>query len=318
MRGLGNFAVLFILIVQVPPLSADDYKWDLVNALTRGEPQRAEQILGDHIAGMSAGEKRLVYSFALVYTRGENTLKMLELLFTHNIHAVQYDLYSAVNYGHADQTVDFIIRDGARPNGEILLLASEKQRWNLVRKFTEMGADLNYQYPPGKPYADGMTALIHAAKNKNLEMIQFLVEHGANVNLRAINGSTAASIAYENGEMEIYNYLKEKGAVDFTPAPPRERDGQGLSGLIWNGASASSFRTGTYRLSGSTTEIKLTGAGNSGRLNYTNSVGTAGSGVFQISGNTITITTEGRIFTFRIDTNSSFSGNGETWIRTGD
>jgi hypothetical protein len=316
MRGLGSFAVLFVLTVQITPLSADDYKWDLVNALTRGEPQRAGQILGDRINGMSAGEKRLVYRFALVYTRGENTLKVLEILFNHDIHAVQHDLYSAVNYGHTDQAVDFIIRDGAGPNGEILLLASEKQRWNLVRKFAEMGADLNYQYPPGKSYTDGMTALIHAAKNKNSEMIRFLVEHGANINLWAINGSTAASIAYENGEMEIYTYLKEKGAVDFIQAPPQARDGQGLSSLIENGTPA--FRTGTYRHSGSNTEIKLTGAGNSGRLDYKSSRGTAGSGVFQITGNTITITMDGRIFTFRIDTNSSFSGNGETWIRTGD
>jgi hypothetical protein len=267
---------------------------------------------------MSAAEKRLAYQFALVYARGENTLKVLELLFNHDIHAVQYDLYSAVNYNHTDRVIDFIIRDGARPNGEILLLAAEKQRWDLVRKFAETGADLNYRYPTGASYADGVTALIHAAGSNNLEMVQFLVERGANVNLRAVNGSTAASIAYGNGEMDIYNYLKEHGAEDFDPIPPQGRDGagRGMSNLIENGAP--SFVQGTYRLSGGAAEITLTGAGNSGRLGYKNSRGTTGSGVFQITGNTLAITMEGRTFIFRIDTGNSFSGNGETWVRVGD
>ncbi|MDR2079619.1 MAG: ankyrin repeat domain-containing protein [Treponema sp.] len=306
-------------MLQAPLLSADDYKWDLVNALTRGETEKIDQILNENIGGMSINEKRLVYGFVLNYSRNENTLRAMELLLKYNIHPAQYDLYNAISNAHTDRVVDFILDDGIRPNGEILLLAAERQRWDLVRKFVEMGVDVNYRYPSDKSYADGMTALIYASKHKAFEMVKLLVEHGADINLRTNTGGTAAAIAYENGETEIYNYLKEHGALDFIPGLPQENPGPGGTGIstrIENGSP--SFRNGTYRLSGSAAEIKLMGNNTSGYLTYKNNRGNTGNGIFRIAGSFVTITMEGSTFTYRIDTNNSFSGNGETWVRIGD
>jgi hypothetical protein len=308
--------VLLVLPFRAPALSAGDFQWEFVNALTGGEIEKIDRILSEHISEMSVHEKRTLYGFVLTYSRNENTLRALELLLKHGVHAAPYDLYKAVDNSHIDRVVDVILNDGVKPNGEILLLASERQRWDLVRRFVEMGADINYRYPAGKSYADGMTALIHAAKHKNLEIVKLLVEHGAGINLRTNTGVTAAALAYENGAVEIYDYLKEQGAADFAPVPPRGNGagGQGISALMENGA----FRSGTYRLSGSAAEIRFTGNGGSGYLSYKGGGEKEGAGTFIAAGNTMTITVEGLTFTYRIDTSNSFSGNGETWLRVGD
>jgi hypothetical protein len=309
-------AVLLVLLFQALPLPAQDFHWNMVNALARGEIREFDQILSKNINGMAANEKKLVYNFVLIYTRNENTLVAMELLLKYGIHPGQYDLYCAISNSHDDRVLGFILDGGVRPNGEILLLAAEKRRWDLVRQFAEMGAEINYKYPPDKPYADGMTVLIHAAKQGNFEIVRFLVEQGANVNFRTNTGATAASIAYENGGMDIYAYLMEHGALDAGPNLPRQSGGggSGISALIENSPAA--FRPGTYRLSGGSAEIKLNGA--SGYLSYKNGRGDTGSGAFVLAGNVMTITMEGRTFTYRVDTNSTFSGNGETWVRVGD
>jgi hypothetical protein len=333
MKRVRRGTVIVLVLAQCLSLAADDFAWDLVSALAGGEPRKVDQVLSAHADKMTAAEKRLAYSFVLDYTRGETTLKVMELLRKYGIHAIQYDLFNAINRSHTNRVIDVILNDGIRPNGEILLLAAEEQRWDLVKAFIEMGADANYKYPADKSYADGMTALIYAAKNNNLEMVRFLVEFGADVNLRTSDGGTAASIAYENGLVDIYNYLKDHGAVDFVETPAAEGSsgagladsglssgglsltGLGISNLIESGSPL--FRDGTYRLSGSTAEITLTGGG-SGYLSYKNSRGTAGTGIFMVTGSTLALTTEGITFTYRVDTTGSFSGNGETWVRIGN
>jgi hypothetical protein len=340
-RTWRGIIITVILASRGLPAAADIF-WDLVNALTRGETQQVDRILNENADSMTAAEKRLVYGFILDYTRNENTLRALELMPKYGIHATQYDLFNAINRSHGNSVVDIILDEGIRPNGEILLLAAEKQRWDLVRAFAELGADVDYKYPPEKSYADGMTALIHAAKNNNLEMVKFLVGRGADVNARTTGGGTAASIARENNLTEVYDYLEAQGAVDVSRDPARDLtrtennsgqgspgisalgiSGLGISSLIENGLTV--FRGGTYRLSGSSAEIKLTGyaetrlsGGGSGYLSYKNRGGSAGTGVFRVTGNTLLLITEGVTFTYQVDSAASFSGNGETWIRVGD
>jgi hypothetical protein len=314
-----------------PGLQAGDFKWDLVNALAKNDTQTSERLIHENAGDMSAAEKKLVVNFVLNYTRGENTKKLLEFLKTNNIPVSQFDLYTALNRSQDDAVIQFILDQGITPNGEILLLAAEKKRFNFVKQFAGMGADVNYRYPQGKAYADGMTALLYASMGNNLELVQFLAERGANINWRAKDGSSAASVAYENGYMSVYNYLKEQGA-DFdpdrvsnpasgvngplSPADPPVNGGTGISGLL-NG-QAPALKNGTYRLSGNAAEIRLTGAANPGTISYTNSMGKASSGFFLVNGSILTLAMEGRSFTYSIVSDTSFSGNGETWIRTGD
>jgi hypothetical protein len=327
MKRLCMVALVLCAFFAAPGLGADDFKWNLVNALTKNDIQTSKSLIQEHTAGMSDAEKRLVVNFVLNYTRGENTKKLLEFLNTNSVSISQFDLYTALNRSHEDGVIQFILDQGIPPNGEILLLAAEKQRFGFVRKFAEMGADVNYRYPQNKAYADGMTALLYAARWNNFELVQFLVERGANINWYARDGSSAASIAYENGHMPVYTYLKEKGA-DFEPEqavqtvpdanalPLRTSGGTGVSALL--NSQAPALRNGTYRLPGNAVEISLAGNANPGTIRYINSLGKESSGFFLVDGSILTLVMEGRSFTYRIVSDASFSGNGETWVRTGD
>jgi hypothetical protein len=323
-------AVILVLCAAflAPQLKAGDFKWDLVNALAKNDIQTGERLIHENAGAMSAAEKKLVVNFVLNYTRGENTLKLLAFLKNNNIRVSRFDLYTALDKSQDDSVIRFILDQGVTPNGEILLLAAEKKRFNFVKQFAGMGADVNYRYPQNRAYADGMTALLYASMRNDLELVQFLVEHGADINWYAKDGRSAASIAYENGRMSVYHYLKEQGA-EFDPGrasanpaagvngpPSQANGGTGISGLL-NG-EAPALKNGTYRLSGNAAEIRLTGTANPGTISYTNSTGRAGGGFFFVNGGALTLTMEGRSFTYRIVSDTSFSGNGETWIRTGD
>jgi hypothetical protein len=315
-------------VFLVPRLGADDFKWDLVNALAKNDIQTSERWIHENGKTMSAVEKKLVVNFVLNYIYGENTKKLLEFLKTNNIHTSQFDLYTALERSQGNDVIRFILDQGVIPNGEILLLAAEKKRFDFVRKFVEMGADVNYRYPRNKTYADGMTVLLYAAKWNNLELVQFLAKHGASINWKANDGSSAASIAYENGQMSVYSYLKEQGA-DFEPdlvsvnpdsgaggLSSQANGGPGISALL--NSQVPGLRNGTYYLSGNAAEIRLTGTTNPGSISYTNNMGRTGSGFFHVNGSILTLVMEGRSFTYKILSDVSFSGNGETWVRTGD
>jgi hypothetical protein len=71
---------------------------------------------------------------------------------------------------------------------------------------------------------EGAQALRWAAYDGKIDTVRLLVENGVNVNARASegnrmipSGATAASVAYDKGEIEIYNYLKANGAIDYEP-----------------------------------------------------------------------------------------------------
>jgi len=64
------------------------------------------------------------------------------------------------------------------------------------------------------------TALMFASNAGRLDVVQALVEKGANVNLRVTadnqsKGKTASALAYDAGHINIVEYLKEHGAIDF-------------------------------------------------------------------------------------------------------
>jgi len=312
------FVFMFLLVVITGVVSADgDFKWDLVNALVANDFQKIELIIRDNVNTMSAAEKRLVLSFALTYSRGENTERVLKLLLRHNIHPNSFDLYTAINKNQPNALIQLMVQNGSAPNGEILLLAMEKQRLDLARQFVAAGVDVNYQYPLTRHYADGMTPLLYASKWNNFELARLLVERGANINARAKDGNTALTLAQANGNGQMYNYLMEHGAMEtaggLTPLPQNTGIGSFMDNQIFN------FQRGSYRLSGSSKYIRFTGNANSGSINFVDGINSQSiSGLYRIIGNNMTITMSGRTFEYKVDSGESFSGNGEVWVRTGN
>ncbi len=328
------FAVISASLFNLPLLYANNnYKWDLVNALSSNDYAKIQQIISDNAKQMSASDKRVVYGFVLDYSRKESTLDILHLLQRHNIFPSQFDLFNAISKSHPDAVVQFILDRNVQPNGEILLFAAEKKRFTLVNQFAGLGTDVNYQYPNGKTYANGMTALLYAVGAGNMETVKLLVERGAKVNAQANNGYTPAFLARELGLTDIYNYLREHGADDITPyqisggpsqtdtnnnTTPASSSGteQGMASLMDNNKQIT-LKGGTYRLAGTSAEIKIPGSAPMGSFSYTRQ-GKSLTGGYRIEKDTMIIMMEGKTYTYKIESDSSFSGHGERWTRTGN
>ena len=314
MRKLPAILLLFFLSGT---LSADEYRWELVNALVQNNFTTVENIVRTNVSTMTATDKRLVMNFAISYTHGDNTLRVFGILQRYNIFPDSFDLYTAINRNQTNSVIQFILHNGARANGEILLLSMERQRFDVAREFIEAGVDVNYQYPLTKSYADGMTALLYAAKWNNFELVRLLLEHGANINIRAKDGNTALSIARTNENTQIYYYLLENGANETGSAfvSPSQGAGSGITSLFEN--QSANFQTGTYRHFGSNMDLRFSGNASSGNISYFMN-GRAASGYYRAEGGNITLVMEGRTFIYKIDSDMSFSGNGEVWVRTGN
>jgi len=309
------FSVLVILVIFLcETLYADDYKWDLIEALTRNDTGKIENIIKTNITGMSAAEKMLITNFALNYSAGENTVKVCELLLKYNIYPTAYDLYTAINRNRHNDVIQLLLQNGASPNGEILLLAMERQRFDLAKQFIETGVDVNYQYPRTNSGTDSMTPLLYAVKWENFELVKLLTGKGANLNTQTVSGDTVLSMAKNNNNNDIYNYLLEHGAAEITVNTQAQNTG--IANMLDN--SIFSFQTGSYRLSGNTKYMRFTGTPNSGSIHYADMLNNRSTnGFYRITGNNMTVTMNGLTFIYRIDSSESFSGNGEVWSRTG-
>jgi hypothetical protein len=318
-------SIIFIILFQNNSLHAqNNYKSDFVKALSSNDFPKIEQIINDNAVGISETDKRLMYAFALDYCYKDSALVILNLLHNKNIFPSMFDLFNAINRNHSDEVVQFILDQDVKPNGEILLLAAEKKRFNLVNQFATMGADVNYQYPSGKSYSNGATALLYAIREGDLETVKLLVERGAQVNTTDYTGYTPASLSKELGYTEINVYLIAHGADDVealtiteevtspsTTNAAEETAEQGIASLIDN--KPLTLQGGRYRLSGGSAEIIIPGNVSMGAITY-NSQGIPMMGAFRIDKNTMIIMISGRNHTYTIDSATSFSGYGERWV----
>jgi len=300
---------IFLILSLSQPAHADDYKWPLIDAMMKSDLEAIENIIKTNVTAMSVSDKNLVMNFAMNYSSGENTLKVCQILLKYNIRPGAYDLYTAISRNRQDGAIQFLLQNGAAPNGEILLLAMEKQRFDLAKQFIEAGADVNYRYALTKKYADGMTPLLYAAKWGNFDMVKLLVEKGANINIQAVNGDSAVSLARKSNNEKIYNYLLEQGAVEYGNNMPFQSGGIASSQTF-------NFQIGSYQLSGGNRFLKFTGNANAGNVNYVDGINSkTNNGYYRITGNTITIVMDGSTYIYKLDSNETFSGNGEIWIK---
>lgn len=74
---------------------------------------------------------------------------------------------------------------------------------------------LNDRYLDGQN-AQGGTGLMRACNNNHIEIVQFLVTSGADVNIKTLTGNTAIMRAADRGNLEVVQYLLENNArTDF-------------------------------------------------------------------------------------------------------
>ncbi len=107
-----------------------------------------------------------------------------------------------------------------------LMWAAEQGHPEAISLLVAAGADLNAQstieeakkrrgvvYKQGEnQHTGGVTPLVLAARQGNLDAVKVLAESGADLNKGAGDGTTAMVVAVQNGHYDVAQYLVEKGA----------------------------------------------------------------------------------------------------------
>jgi ankyrin repeat protein len=106
-----------------------------------------------------------------------------------------------------------------------LIYAAETGNLTVVRELIEeYGVDIN-----SVSTAYYMTALMRASLFGNLDIVRYLIDHGANVNATADIGMTALMFASQEGHLEIVRCLVERGGANANAA----RTSDGCTALMW-------------------------------------------------------------------------------------
>ena len=88
-----------------------------------------------------------------------------------------------------------------------LMLAAMRGNFQVAALLLEKGADINYHKPDMVfPYAS--TPVTEAARSNNFSMVRWLVEQGANITLVDKYGDRPYSVAVQNKNQEMADYLK--------------------------------------------------------------------------------------------------------------
>ncbi len=102
-------------------------------------------------------------------------------------------------------------KTGTGPLTESLVgVLTDRVTFDLPELLLAKGAEVDEAPTSGD--AEGYTGLIMAAKNGHLELVKWLVEHKANVKVKAKDGTTPMSAAKENGNKKVIAFLKKHGA----------------------------------------------------------------------------------------------------------
>jgi hypothetical protein len=276
----------------------------------------------------------------------------------------RYPLENAIDKEHSLSVIQFLLDSGANPNlssddlGVLeppILRAYRKNNTAAVNLLLDRGANGAVILRSAGSRGDneiirllisqgvqirsdqGAEALRWAARGGHFDTIKLLVENGVNVNARNNEGKSALNEAYDKGEMEIYNYLKANGAIDFEPRqvaqPAAPAPSSTTNVYVQPSAPAQSaptpapvtptLRPGRYACSGTNVTMEI----QSPLLFVTlySGYSTVGNGSYKINGNTIIITISqandvikhmrGMTYAYTILSDTSFSGSGETWYR---
>ena len=136
-----------------------------------------------------------------------------------NINVIQWNqqppenaVLLAVQSG-SKRMLKLLLRKGADPNGlpavqtTALMKAIELDRLDLVQMLLDSGADVNQAI-----HQTRLTALHVSIQKKDLKIAKFLIRKGANLNAQDVNGRTALMNSVEAECIECIQFLIQSGA----------------------------------------------------------------------------------------------------------
>jgi ankyrin repeat protein len=133
------------------------------------------------------------------------------------VNQVQWNIYHAL-ISDKVEVVEFLLTQMNPPVWEInnyienetgLMIASGAGALNVVKYLVEHGANVNMK---DKDVDVKNTALMLACGEGHLEVVKYLVEHGAKVNMKNNNNGTALMFASQEGNLEVVRFLVGRGA----------------------------------------------------------------------------------------------------------
>jgi len=111
------------------------------------------------------------------------------------------------------KTVKKLLGGGADVNAKdnkhhasLLMWAAHEGHTEVMNLLIQKGANIDTKKTTGE------TALWFAAQKGQLESLRILVHHDADVNVVGWKGATALEVARKNGHQEIVDYLRDAGA----------------------------------------------------------------------------------------------------------
>ena len=109
--------------------------------------------------------------------------------------------------------VDEAANDGMTPFLQATLgVSSGKIPIEMCELLRKNGANVNAALT--RKNASGWTALHYAAVNGDIDLVKYLIKHGANINKASAEGSTPLFLAKMGGYNEIVKILRNAGAKD--------------------------------------------------------------------------------------------------------
>ncbi len=158
----------------------------------------------------------------------EGTFEIIELLIAKGVDInikASYDGRTALIWaaGNSQKTVELLLTKGAEVNVKgvdgmtafiqsIFGILSGSVTTAVCDCLLAKGANVNAQLTGAD--AAGWTALMFAANNGKLDLVKYLISKGADVNLKAKDGTSALSWAVKEKYDEIIKILKAKGTKE--------------------------------------------------------------------------------------------------------
>ncbi len=182
------------------------------------------------------------YQAALLNTAcRKNSIKMVKLLLSKGAdvnlagHQGETSLMKAASHARTPEIVKLLVEKGADINkvsddGSSVLdfavigVVSRQGSMEAVKFLVNQGLDVDQSSDKKREDYRGYTVLMMAVRSNKIELAEYLISKGANVNTRALKGDTPLSIAVEENHNKMIALLKKHGAKEEAKVTPSEKN----------------------------------------------------------------------------------------------
>jgi len=219
--------MIAILLVPQQLLFADEDFNEFVKVIYQKDIKGVKDILAKG-ADVNIREKTMGSTPLIVACSLEGTEEIVKLLISKgaDVNVIgTYDGRTALIWAAANSknNVELLLAKGAKVNvigvdgmnafiQSIFGILSGSVTTEVCDLLLEKGANIDHQLAGAD--ATGWTALMFACSNSKAELVKYLVSKGADVNLKAKDGTTALSLAKKEKNDDIIKTLKANGAKE--------------------------------------------------------------------------------------------------------